>query len=1215
MMVRNFTRTANLFLGMLFLLFTLPAAVFAQSSAATVTGFISDSSGAKLPGATVTYTNNATGVAATATTNNDGLYRITGLLPGSYNASVTMQGFKTSIKSDIDLQIEAQVALNYALDVGATTDTVTVSADANLLENNSPTVSQVIEGRQVEDTPLNGRNTMNLVALTPGVVSQGGTQGAASNNTAGGGFTNANSFGNYSIAGGLASQESIYLDGAPLQAVEGNATAFVITQDAVQEFRVESSVVNPQFGGFAGGVILFGTKSGGNAIHGSVYEYFRNTVFNANNFINNLNGIARPKFNQNQFGATIGGPIRKDKIFYFASYEGYRLAQGVINAGRVPTPAELNGDFTADPKVINPVPTLGPMVAPGVYASATYKQATCGGVANKFCVGAPVNPGDAVVDPTAYYLAHSLHYFPAPNTSTNGGAINFIQNGKAYAFTNQESFRIDDSLNAKNRLFARYTRFDRTQAPTVFFPGNVGPQASTGVGATASQYVLGNTTTINATSVLDVRLSYLRYFSYLTPGNQNVNLAPLDNGDQAGFWTGAARQIPAYFPDITITNDPPYPYAGLNQGAQQPLNLYTGFGSYSKVLGRHSLSFGGEFRQGEEYFYNQPFLTGNYIFAGTSTACIPAGAGSVTFNDAPHTALAKLCPAGPPVIPGSGATPEADFISGQFAASATGFTTTRPVSTLNHSAGIFANDTFALSTKFTLTAGLRYELPGSFYVKNDNNAVLLPQLANPLVLVNTPAYPHRGDLQAHHALFSPRVGFSFAPYAGTTFRAGYSLAFVGQDTAFPASPVYSSINSPETFVNASYQLCAPLGYATTPAVGTTGVNPCNAPGAVANSAIIQPLTRAQYLANPNIFNNQPLEGREPFGKFPYIEQYNANVQQAFGASTTLQIAYLGARGEHLPIAGTFDINQLPDTGTIGATSQSQRPYPSYQTVLATAPYIGDTYYNSAQVTLTKRFNSGGTILGNYSWSKFLGTAESSNPQVESHTQGAIQDFTNLRAERSYLSFDVPQHLVVSYILDLPVGKGKHFMTNASPAVNAVVGGWNVSGINTLQSGFPLAIVGSPTALSAAFGGGTPRPNVIPGCNQKSGVGFVASAQSSVTATPNSTFNKSCFSATAIPTAAAGSPAVVPYASYLLGNQPRTSGILRTQGTDNFDFSVGKAIPIHEAFNMVFRAEAFNVWNRVQFGDPGLTFGSATFGVPTTQANLPRSFQFSLRANY
>ena len=1208
MTTRSSISIARLLLAgfLLFAIACVPASLQAQGTSATVSGIVSDPTGAKIPAAIVTFTNVATGAVAKGTTNSEGLYRITGLLPGSYNAAVTMQGFKTAIQQGIDLHLEDQVSLDYALALGASTESVTINADSSILETQSPTVSQVIEGRQVEDTPLNGRNTMNLVALTPGVVAQGGTQGAASNNTSGGGFTNANSFGNYSIAGGLASQESIYLDGAPLQIPEGNATAFVITQDAVQEFRVESSVVNPQYGGFSGGVISFGTKSGGSKIHGSFYEYFRNTAFNANNFINNLNNIARPKFNQNQFGATVGGAIRKDKIFYFASYEGYRLAQGVINAGRVPTPAELTGDFTADPKVINPVPTLGPMVGPGVYASATYAQATCGGVANKFCVGAPVNPGDAVVDPTAYYLANTLHYFPKPNTTTNGASINFVQNGKAYAFTNQESFRIDDSLNAKNRLFARYTRFDRTQAPTVFFPGNNGPQASTGVGATVSQYVLGNTTTLNPTSVLDVRISYLRYFSYLIPGNQNVNLAALDNGDTAGFYAGAAHEILPYFPDINMTNNAPYPFTALNQGGQQPNNLYTISGTYSKQFGRHSLSFGGEVRQAEEYYFNQPFLTGDYIFAGTSTACIAAGAGTVTFNDAAHTALAKNCPAGAPVIPGSGATPEADFISGQFAASATGFTTTAPVSAVNHNAGIFANDSFVFSSKLTVTAGLRYELPGSFFVKNDNNAVLLPQLANPLVLVNSAAYPGRGDLQAHHELFSPRVGFSYAPYNGATFRAGYSLAFLGQDTAFPASPVYSSLNSPETFVNASYQLCAPLGYVTT---GTAAGNPCNAPGSTARTAIIQPLTRAQYAANPAIFNGQPLEGREPYGKFPYLEQYNANVQQTMGSSTVIQLAFLGARGEHMPIAGTFDINQIPDTAAIGATSQASRPYPTYQTVLATAPYIGDTYYDSAQVTLTKRFKSGGTILGNYSWSKFLGNSEATNPQVESHTQGGIQDYTNLRGERSYLSFDVPQHLVVSYILDLPVGRGKHFLANASPALNAAVGGWNVSGINTLQSGFPLAIVGSPTAVSAAFGGGTPRPNVIPGCIQKSATGFVASAQSSVTSTPISTFNKACFAATG---PAAGATA---YAYNYLGNQPRTSGILRTQGTDNFDFSVGKTIPIHEAINIVFRGEAFNVWNRVQFGDPGLTFGSATFGVPITQANLPRSFQFSLRANY
>ena len=1172
------------FLGGFFLLAlsSIPLTLSAQTTSATVSGVITDPTGATVPAATVTFTNTDTGAASKATTNGQGLYRISGLLPGIYTTTVTMQGFKTATQQGINLHLEDQVSLNYALQIGGSNESVTINAEASVLETDSPTVSQVIEGRQVEDTPLNGRNTMNLVALTPGVVAQGGTAGAASNNTAGGGFTNANSFGNYQIAGGLAGQGSIYLDGAPLNAVEGNIVGFVVTQDAVQEFRVESSVVNPQYGQFGGGVIAFGTKAGGNKMHGSLYEYLRNTIFNANNFINNLDKIQRPTFDQNQYGATISGPIKKDRIFYFASYEGYRLAEGVINAGRVPTPAELAGDFTADPKIINPVPTV-------VGPTSTYRQVQCGGVLNKFCIGAAVNPAlDAVADPTAQYLANTLHYFPTPNALNSGPAINYIADGKALAYNDQSTIRVDDSLNAKNRLFARYTRFDRNQNPTVFFDNPIGPQATTGVGGTVSQYVLGDTTTLNATSVLDVRLSYLRYFSYLIPANQNVNQAPFDNGDTSGFYASVAHQLPRYFPDINITNNAPYPDTSLDQGAQQALNLYTVSGIYSKLLGRHSLSFGGEARQGEEYFFNEPFLAGGYVFAGTETACVPTAAGVLP---------AKVCPG--VVAPASGATPVADFISGRFAASPTGFTTVSTPSALTHYAGVFANDTYAITPKLTLTAGVRYEIPGSFYVKNDNNAVLLPQLTNPLVLVKSTVYSGRGDLQSHLTLFSPRVGFSFAPYAGTTVRAGYSLAFLPQDTAFNASPAYSTLNSPETYVPAGNLLCAPLGF-TTAVPAASAQNPCNTPGLVAQSAIIQPVSRSSYAANPSLFVGQPLEGREPFGKFPYLQQWNMNVQQAFGASTVMQLAYLGARGDHLPIYGTFNLNQLPDSAAIGATSQASRPYPLYQNVTATAPYIGDSYFHSAQVTVTKRFKSGGTLLGNYTWSKFTGDSESSNPQVESHTQGVIQDYTNLRAEKSYLSFDVPQHLVVSYILDLPFGRGKRFLGTAGPALNALVGGWNASGINNFQSGFPLAIITSPTALSGGFGGGTPRPNVIAGCSQKVNIGYVAAAQQGV-----SVINKACFA----------NPSDSGIAANFLGNQPRTSGILRTQGVDNWDFSVGKTIPIHSDINMVFRAEAFNVTNRVQFGDPGLTFGSSSFGVLTTQANMPRSFQFSLRMNY
>lgn len=1174
--------------------------VYAQTSTATVSGFITDSTGAIVSNASVTYTNQATGIVTKATTNDAGLYRIPGLLAGQYKSSVTAQGFKTEVRNDIDLQIEAQLTLSYALTVGSATDVVEVTTNADVLESSTPTISQVIEGRQVEDTPLNGRNTMNLVALTPGVVAQGGTNGAASNNANGGAFTNANSFNNYSIAGGLSSQAGIFVDGAPTQVFFGNATAYIITQDAVQEFRVESSVVNPQYGRFGGGVISFGTKSGGSKMHGSVYEYFRNTVLNANNFFNNNAGIGRPSFKQNQFGATAGGPIVKNKAFYFASYEGYRLALGVINTGLVPTPAELAGDFTRNGDLATEVFNTVPSSTPGTYTPfvpggpAYFRQATCGGVVNKFCIGAPVNPGDAVADPTAQYLANQLHFFPTPNLAGNASR-NYQANGKANSFSNQETFRVDYNLSARNKLFARFTRFDRTQDPTQFLNNPVGPSAFTSVGATASQYVLGDTVTLTSTSVLDVRLSYLRYFSYLNPANTNVNLAAFDNGDQAQFWNAASHEIRPFFPGIIISNNIPFPYTGTDFAAQQPFNLYTISGTYSKVLGRHSVSIGGEARQAEVYIFNNPFLAGAFIFAGTNTSCVPSAAPTtVTYNDITRPAALKSC-GGPPTIPGSGITPVSDFVSGQFTTTPTGFVTTTSADSYSHYAGIFVNDTWSVNPKLTVTLGVRYELPGNNTEKHDNSAILNPQLANPLVLVNTSAYTGRGDLVAHHHLFSPRVGFSYSPKAGTTFRAGYSLSYLPQDSAPSNTPNSNSIATPQTFVPASQLLCAPLGFAAGGAAG------CNSPGTTAKTSILQPAGRAGYLANPNEFVGNSIQGRNPFGTYPYLEQWNANVQQAFGGSTVLQLAYLGARGEHLPIASTINLNQLPTTAPIGATSQSLRPYPLYQNVLESAPFVGDSYYQSAQVTVSKRFRSGGTVLGNYSWSKFLSTAESTTGPVESHQQGLIQDYTNLRAERSYLSFDVPHRLVVSYILDLPVGRGRRFLGKAGNPVNTAVSGWNVSGINSIQSGFPLAIVGAPTALSAAFGGGAPRPNIVPGCSLKSGIGLVASAQGA-----GSTFNRACFISTAYDGASARS---------LLGNAPRTSGILRTQGVDNWDFSLGKTTQIHDDINLVFRAEAFNVFNRVQFGDPGLTAGSSTFGVPTSQANNPRSFQFSLRANY
>ncbi len=246
----------------------------------------------------------------------------------------------------------AQLRIDATLVIGNVNETLEVNAQSPLLQTQEASVGQVIEGRQVLDTPLNGRNVLNLVALVPGVIPQGGTQGSSAGNYASSGdLTNVSGFGNYQIGGGLAMQGAFLFDGSSLNQVMSNNTVLVPTQDVVQEFRVVTSVPSPEFGGFSGGVVSFASKPGSNAFHGSAYEYPRNTVLDANNFFNNASGVFRPQLIQNQFGGTIGGPIAKNRTFFFFNYERLTRRNGIPSEGRTPTPAELGGDFRADPNL------------------------------------------------------------------------------------------------------------------------------------------------------------------------------------------------------------------------------------------------------------------------------------------------------------------------------------------------------------------------------------------------------------------------------------------------------------------------------------------------------------------------------------------------------------------------------------------------------------------------------------------------------------------------------------------------------------------------------------------------------------------------------------------------------------------------------------------------------------------------------------------------
>src|SRR5271166_3921619 len=440
----------------------------AQVAYGSIAGRISDSSGAVVKGASVTLADLGTDESRVSTTNSDGDYRFVNLAPGKYRIDVKADGFRPFTRRSIDVTVDTIVRIDAALIVGSPNESVEVQEQTPPLDTQDSSVGQVIEGRQVQETPLNGRNVMNLLALVPGVIPQGGTQGStAGNYTQSGDFTNVAGFGNYQIAGGLAGQNAFFFDGSPVNEVMSNATVLIPTQDAVQEFRVVTSVPRSEVGALSGGAVSFTSRSGSNSYHGSLYEYLRNTVLDANNFFNNASGGPRPQLVQNQFGGTIGGPMVKDRSFFFLNYEKFTRRNGIPFSGRVPTPAELSGDFSADPPIYDPL---------------TRQQFTCNGMLNVICPNR--------IDATANVMANVLHYWPLSNANLAGGTVNYIANAKAGVDSNQYNARIDQILSDKQRLFGRYSYWNINTFPTQYILGTTSGPTSAVRGLVADQNVV-----------------------------------------------------------------------------------------------------------------------------------------------------------------------------------------------------------------------------------------------------------------------------------------------------------------------------------------------------------------------------------------------------------------------------------------------------------------------------------------------------------------------------------------------------------------------------------------------------------------------------------------------------------------------------------------------------------------------------------------------------
>jgi hypothetical protein len=1159
----------------------LSAAPFssAQTVYGSIVGTVTDPSGAAIAGAKVTLTNLGTNESKAAVSDGNGDYTFVNLLPGSYGITVEQVAFKKMLRQPVEVQVQSAIRIDAQLQVGDASQTVDITAEAPLIQSQNATIGNEVDARQVLDLALNGRNVYNLVALTPGVVPQGGTTSVGNAATG-----NVNAWGNYQIGGGAGNQSASYIDGAPVNISYVNSTILVPTQAFVQEFRVVTNDVSPEFGRFAGGIINMSSKTGTNSIHGVLYDYVRNQDFNANTFFNNKAHLARGVYQQNQYGATVGGPIKKDRTFYTLSWEQMDLRQATTTTTTVPTAAMRTGNFSAAgiPALFDPLTTA--LNGSGVYARVAF-------------------PGNLIPTTRLSQAALNLQNLLFPLPTNSGLTNNYIVSVPRGTDYNQYNARLDHRFSERDNLFLRFSDWNRNYSASSALL-----QTGTGGKWATTQAVAGDTFTISPTTVLDVRASFLRFFDDTLPLTCcNFNFAQI-----APAWAQYNNQAterlvptPNIIPDNNFNGTPII---------LETDNSYVVSGNLTKITGPHTLRFGGEARR-IEWDYAQTNSAGStYTFDSGFTSEFPLAASSTPgspSNTGYGTASFLLG------FPSAGSATEPDLSAG-----------------LMHYFGLFANDSYRVSRKLTLQLGVRWESPGSFEERHNSLTTFdptLPQTAlasatglpieGGLVLDGSSQRANRSWQDPHYRLFSPRIGVAYSPAESLVIRSGYGIAYLPNTIAFSLGPYNSPVN------NAVTTMVTSLDGGLTPDLATTlsnpfpnGINPPSHSQAFLNSLL------GQGIQSP--LANQP---------YPYMQQWNFDVQKQFGGNLLVDVGYMGARGVHLTL---YDINtdQIPDqylslgnallnqvpnpfygiipasAGVLGQPTVAQgyllRPYPQYLYTSVDAPAVGDSTYESMQVKVQKRFHGGGVLMASYTLSHMTSDADVLSPWLEANRydvgggQG-VQDNTNIKGgEYSLSSFDVPSRLIISYVVDLPFGHGHRFLSSANGLTDRLVGGWSVNGITTFQTGFPLSLMdASPNLLETDFaignggpgppGAGVSRPNYTPGCDK-------SYPTSTLQAHLAEWFDTSCFTQPG------------PFA---FGDEPRVDPSMRAAGVSNFDFSLSKQTPLSERISLAFRAEAYNIFNRVQFSPPNTQPGSSTFGQVTAQYNQPRLLQFALRLQF
>ena len=1238
------TSSASFLIFLIALVLTIPGSLFGQAYFGTVSGELTDTTGAVLPGVKVVLTDQQKGFTFQTTSDSNGRYLFRSVPPGVYSVSAQAQGFNKIEQRNLRVDINENATANLGLQVATTQQKVDVTAQAQNIQTEDAETGQVVNRRFINNLPLIDRNVVELTSLAPGVTEMDEQCDVTCTGT------------NFVSNGSRGSTADILSDGASVTNSEPNggitSATYLPSPEAVDEFKVEQTNFSAEYGFSGASVVNMITRSGTNNFHGSVYDFLRNSGLDANDWFAIRNQQPIPPLHRNNFGATIGGPIIKNRTFFFFDYDGTRSSNLSTANAAVPTDLMRTGDFgevctaqggTFDNTGLCSVPA-GQIWDP---YSGTFDANAGGAVRSTFIpfnnIATYVSPGSPnlpanlepapgvagnLIDPVALKM---MALFPEPNAPAGGIYNNWFGSGSSRSYNDQFDIKIDHRLTQNNLLSAKFSYQYSHGTGSLDCFKNFADPCQGGPGWTnAHLFALNDSHTFSPTLLLNVTLGFTRGVWHIDSYNPHGVTDPLTQlGFPSYLDSNGFKGVPSIFIDSSV-----YPPAGGGgSGASIGTDPYGNYrlgqdtgqlsATLDKVHGQHEIKFGFDGRIHQMNYIQTNAPNGFFSFGTDGSYACPGG------------------------VSACGGDPMASFLMGQMTQACVSNDGCgsyyeiqfRPATT-NYQYGFFGQDNWKVNQKLTLNLGLRYDVtlprtdrynrqnwfdPNAVSPLNGGNITYTDQVTGQPVTIalrggEVFASPNqRTNYVTDWHDVQPRFGFAYQFAPKMVVRGGYGI-YYGQSRSGVTGVVPYGSQGFNQYTN----------------VVTTYHNDGATPYLHLNNpfpnGLIQPAGSSLGLMNDVGFGaNGPLRTAGA-NQTPYEQSWSLGVERELPSNIMINAEYIGKKGTHLPFSGSASrdylgpwvenlpttaadpnnpcqaltipcLNSLvanPFTGIITNPNstlsgpqipyyQLLLPYPQFTGVSTEPQLIASSIYHALQLTAEKRYSNGLQLLATFTWSKSIDNSSQADDNVTwLGSFSSLQDPNKPWLERSLSTFDIPYVIQFSYSYDLPFGHGRAFLGNMPGWANAILGGWTTNGIWRIADGRPLAFTvadGNPIPTY-----GLQRPNIVGTPKRNHGPDWVDNYF-----VDNTVFQRP--------------------ADFTLGDAPRALGSVRSPGHFTTDLSLGKQFAIREQMNLEFRIEAQNAFNHPVFATPDTSVDDPNFGQIFSTAVGPRQVQLALKINF